>query len=405
MNERTPPGGRDRDRGRRQLTVDLAMIGLAAVATVLTSGVLAGETHEDPDLVVIDQVVSALACGLLWWRRRHPVAIALVIQVLSLPSHAMAGPVLASLFTVAVHCRTRTLVLLVLLKLTLMPVNVDQRPESSVSDAASVAFMLVVMTAVVSWGLSVRYRRRLHETLYEQAQRRTREAIAREMHDVLAHRLSLLSVHAGALEYHPDASPEQVRDAAAVIRSSAHQALEELRDVIGVLRAGPEGPAAERAGSTRPQPTLADLPQLAEESRRAGTPVQLDTAVQRDTAVGPGGTVGPDRGAAERPASPPEALGRTVYRVVQEALTNVRKHAPGAKALVHVAGAPGDGITVRVSNRVPAPQAARVPGARVPGAGAGLTGLRERVTLAGGRLEHTRGRDDFVLTAWLPWPA
>ncbi|WP_226961390.1 MULTISPECIES: sensor histidine kinase [Streptomyces] len=397
MNERTPSDGRGGDR--RQLTVDLAMIGLAAVATVLSSGVLAGETHEDPDVVVIDQVVAALACGLLWWRRRHPVAIALIVQVLSLPSHAMAGPMLASLFTVAVHCRTRTLVLLVLLKLALMPVNVDQRPESSISDGASVAFMLVVMTAVISWGLSVRYRRRLHETLYEQAQRRTREAIAREMHDVLAHRLSLLSVHAGALEYHPDASPEQVRDAAAVIRSSAHQALEELRDVIGVLRAGPGAPAAEPAGSTRPQPTLADLPQLAEESRRAGTPVHLRIPAWPDTLVEPDG-----RGAGP-PGPPPEAVGRTVYRVVQEALTNVRKHAPGAEALVHVAGGPGDGITVRVSNRVPAPQPARVPGTRVPGAGAGLTGLRERVTLAGGRLEHTRGRDDFVLTAWLPWPA
>ncbi|SOD62707.1 Signal transduction histidine kinase [Streptomyces zhaozhouensis] len=381
--ERGTRGGRE--EGRRQLTVDLAMIGLAAVTTVLTSGVLAGETHENPDVVVLDQVVAALACGLLWWRRRHPLGVALVIQVLALPSHAMAGPMLASLFTVAVHCRTRTLVWLLVLKLLLMPFNVAQRPESSLSDTASVAMMLVVMTAVVSWGLSVRYRRRLRATLYEQAQRRTREAIAREMHDVLAHRLSLLSVHAGALEFHPDAPAEQVRAAAAVIRSSAHQALEELRDVIGVLRetpegAGPPGDGTEPAGTTRPQPTLDDLPRLADESRGAGTPVRLD----RRTAPG---------------QDPPPAVGRTAYRVVQEALTNVRKHAPGAEALVTVEGGPGEGLTVRVGNRL-----AAGPALRVPGAGAGLTGLEERVTLAGGRLEHGGDRDGFRLTAWLPWP-
>ncbi|GAA3851750.1 histidine kinase [Streptomyces sedi] len=376
MREWAARGGHEEDR--RQLAVDLAMIGLAAVTTVLTSGVLAGETHEDPDIVVLDQVVAALACGLLWWRRRHPLAVALVIQALALPSHAMAGPMLASLFTVAVHCRTRTLVWLVVVKLLLMPFNVAQRPESSLSDTASVAMMLVVMTAVVSWGLSVRYRRRLRETLYEQAQRRTREAIAREMHDVLAHRLSLLSVHAGALEFHPDAPAEQVREAAAVIRSSAHQALEELRDVIGVLRGAPGDPGD--AGAPRPQPTWEDLPRLAEESRSAGTPVRLE----RRTAPG---------------QVPPPAVGRTAYRVVQEALTNVRKHAPGAEAQVTVEGGPGAGLTVRVDNRLTA-----APAVRVPGAGAGLTGLGERVALAGGRLEHTGDRDGFHLVAWLPWP-
>src|SRR5262249_56557879 len=85
----------------------------------------------------------------------------------------------------------------------------------------------------------------------EQAQQRAREQIAREMHDVLGHRLSLLSVHAGALEYHPDASAEEIARAAKVIRESAHQALQDLREVIGVLRA-PVGQL--------PQPTLAAVP-------------------------------------------------------------------------------------------------------------------------------------------------
>ncbi|UED88079.1 sensor histidine kinase [Streptomyces profundus] len=378
MNELRPPTGFAR-RLPRQAAVDLAMIGLAAVATVASSGVLAGETHDSTSAVVLDQVVAGLLCGALWWRRRRPVALSLLVMLAGLPSHAMAGPMLAMLFTVAVHCRTRTLVLLVLAKLATMPINVDQRPESAISDGQSVAFMLVVMVAVISWGLSVRYRRHLRDTLYHQAQRRTREAIAREMHDVLAHRLSLLSVHAGALEYRADASPEQVREAAGVIRSSAHQALEELREVIGVLRAEP-GEEPGTGEGERPQPTLGDLPRLVDEARAAGTGVRLER--RTDDAEPPRG-----------------AVGRTAYRVVQEGLTNVRKHAPGAEATVTVTGAPGEGLTVRVANRLAEPPTERIPGAR-----AGLRGLDERVSLAGGRLEHGRTRDDFLLSAWLPWP-
>lgn len=147
----------------------------------------------------------------------------------------------------------------------------------------------------------------------EQAQHQAREAIAREIHDVLGHRLSLLSVHAGALEYHPGASAEDVARAAKVIRESAHQALQDLREVVGVLRA----PVGEL-----PQPTLADLQQLVAESGQAGMRVDLREEVH--------GAV-------------PGRVGRTAYRTVQEALTNARKHAPGAEVRVSLTGAPGRG--------------------------------------------------------------
>lgn len=91
-----------------------------------------------------------------------------------------------------------------------------------------------------------------------------RRRIAREMHDVLAHRLSLLSVHAGALEFRPDAPPEEIAEAAGVIRESAKSALEELRGVIGVLRED-----GSISSTQPPQPTLADLPALVDESRAA----------------------------------------------------------------------------------------------------------------------------------------
>jgi signal transduction histidine kinase len=123
------------------------------------------------------------------------------------------------------------------------------------------------------------------------------------------------------------------------------------------------------------------LAALADESRAAGTKVRLDLAVE--PAVVPGGT------------------GRTAYRIVQEGLTNARKHAPGTAVRVAVAGAPGQGLTIDVRNPWPA-------GSRpttIPGTGTGLVGLAERAALAGGRLAHGRTLDNhFALTAWLPWP-
>jgi signal transduction histidine kinase len=212
----------------------------------------------------------------------------------------------------------------------------------------------------------------------EQARQAERARIAREMHDVLAHRISLLSLHAGALEFRPDAPPDEVARAASVIRASAHDALEDLRTVIGVLRETPDGDAPER-----PQPVLGDLPSLIEESRAAGMRVSFDSRI---SAVGL-----------------PEGTGRSAYRIVQEGLTNARKHARGSAVDVTVAGAPGGGLEIEIRNRLPvgAPAAS----AEIPGAGTGIIGLAERASLAGGRLEHGRtDAGDYRLWAWLPWP-
>jgi signal transduction histidine kinase len=196
----------------------------------------------------------------------------------------------------------------------------------------------------------------------EQAQQRARDEIAREMHDVLGHRLSLLSVHAGALEFRPDASAEEIAGAAKVIRENAHQALQDLREVIGVLRA----PVGEL-----PQPTLADVRQLVEESGRAG--MRVDLAQEVD------GTV-------------PDLAGRTAYRIVQEALTNARKHAPGAEVHVTVAGGPGQGLAVEVANGPPGPGPAS-PGRDLPGSPS------ESPWLAGG---WSTGPPTGAAGAWRP---
>jgi signal transduction histidine kinase len=238
----------------------------------------------------------------------------------------------------------------------------------------------------------VRARRQLLSTLRDRAQRAEadqlvraerarlaeRTRIAREMHDVLAHRISLVALHAGALEVALDLPPAQVRESAALLRLTAHQALEELRDVIGVLR---EEPGQERP-STVPQPTLADIPRLVEETRRSGAKIDFEMQVD-DAAAAPG------------------PLGRDAYRIVQEALTNISKHARGTLAQVRVAGAPNRGLHVCVRNP-PAVGAHDRPAP--PGSGTGLLGLQERVTLANGVLVH--GPDasgDFVVEADLPW--
>ena len=167
-----------------------------------------------------------------------------------------------------------------------------------------------------------------------QAQVAERARIAREMHDVLAHRISLVAMHSGALAYRTDLTPEQVAETAEVVRESANHALTELRAVLGVLRDVP-GPGAPSDDSPQPpQPTLDDLDTLVAEARSGGATVLLDRS-----------------GALE---GVPEQVSRGAFRIVQEGLTNARKHAPGVTVRVTVSTAPEGGLddeAVRVTVR------------------------------------------------------
>ena len=164
------------------------------------------------------------------------------------------------------------------------------------------------------------------------------------------------------------------------IRDSAHLALEDLREILGVLRAGPREPD----DRLRPQPGLEHLDELIADARAAGVRITVVDLLKE--------------------APPGAALGRTVYRLVQEGLTNAGKHAPGSTVSIELSRA-GDGdLHVVLANPLPVR-----PVRALPGAGAGLLGLAERVDLLGGRFEHGVHRDaDGVLTfrleAWLPWP-
>jgi signal transduction histidine kinase len=198
-----------------------------------------------------------------------------------------------------------------------------------------------------------------------------RAAIAREMHDVLAHRISQISMYAGALAFRRDLDVDQLRAGISDVQERANDALADLRGVLGVLRDPDTGLVQHR-----PQPTFDDIDDLIDASRAGGARIDVENRI------------------STRPV--PTALGRTMYRIVQEGITNATKHAPGARLHVELSGGE-DGVDVVVRNPL-APGAGRVPGAQL-----GLVGLRERVELAGGELEHERNGATFVLRASLPW--
>ncbi|MFJ5772928.1 histidine kinase [Streptomyces sp. NPDC093094] len=381
------PGRRPR-RTARDWLVDFSCFLLAVGIGLLAADALPDEKDLPGAVAVLDQVLGALACAAVWLRRRWPVGLAVAMVPVGLLSVTAGGAVLITVFTLAVHRPFRYVAWIGGISLALQPLYYWLRPEPGLPYLVAVAFSAVITVAVVSCGLLVRSKRQLMLSLRdharraetearlraERAQRLAREAIAREMHDVLAHRLTLLSVHAGALEFRPDAPREEIARAAGVIRESAHDALQDLREIIGVLRAG------ESDDSGRPQPTLAALDTLVSESREAGMKVTLAQHVTD-------------------PAAVPASVGRTAYRIAQECLTNARKHAPGTEVTVTVTGTPGDGVTVTVRN--PAPDGEVPP---VPGSGQGLIGLTERATLAGGRLDHgPTPAGGFEVRAWLPW--
>ena len=227
-------------------------------------------------------------------------------------------------------------------------------------------------------------RRELVESLQDRAERaeaerslRAREAvllernrIAGEMHDVLGHKLSLLTLQAGALEVNPS-DAEAVERSAIQIRSTARAALDDLRDVIGALRADDDAPLMPTAG-------LGDVTTLIQKSREAGAHVTLEDSLTDTRGIEP-------------------VVGRAVHRIVQESLANAHHHAPNERIHVCLSGVPGRGITVEIENAIPSD------GPINPGNGTGLDGLAERVRLAGGTFTAGPAGERFWVRARLPW--
>ncbi len=339
-------------------------------------------------IALVDPVACLIAIGLLPLRRRAPLTIAVVTAGLgAVSASTQSGPAQLAAVSNATHRRwapiaVNGVVFVIALSIfeLLFPVSSFGQPWFGV--ASSVLVFLVP----AGFGLYIGARRALVASLHERALEAERERelqvaaaeagertrIAREMHDVLAHRISLVAMHAGALTYREDLTRGQTREAALLVQDNARRALGELSQVLGVLRAS-------GGGVEPPQPTLAALPALLEEATRAGAVIDVAGDIAGD---------------------PPELVSRTAYRIVQEALTNARKHAPGAPIAVRVDGGPGGLLVVEVTNGA----ALSGPRADAGGSGLGLVGLAERAELAGGTIEYgPDAKAGFAVRAWLPW--
>lgn len=373
-----------RVRTRPPVAIVTVVLVLAAAGTVW--GDIASDTATP--LVLLDIVCGVLGCcvGLVVFRR--PVSAALAVIVLAALAPTATAPTSVGLVTVG---RLRTFPVALAIASAGVAAHLVRylwRPVYGLSFGWWALLVVLGHLAMIGWGALAQARSALIDSLRERADRAEAEqgrrvaearaaeraSIAREMHDVLAHRLSLLATYAGALEYRPDMAPEQLATAAGVIRTGVHQALDELRDVVAVLR-------DDTADDVEPPvPALTELSGLVAESRAVGTPVEVRDQLADASAL-------------------PGMTGRTAYRVVQEALTNARKHAPGQPVRIDLDGTPGARLVIDVRN----PLVDAV--AEIPGAGAGLMGLTERVRLAGGQLDHNTTAGEFRLHAWLPWPA
>lgn len=375
-------------RSKRDIAIDVLMILLAAAIGAVA---ISPRLDDISGMIVADLAVGVAGCVAMVWRRRWPLALAIVTTVASGFTSAIGGVALLAVFSLAVHKPMRYAVSVALASFVTALTNRWLYPEGQESLLAVLVFWSLMAAVAVGWGTMVRNRRQLLISLAERARtveaeqrerianaRATeRERLAREMHDVLAHRMSLLSVHAGALEFRPDAPPEDIRRAAGVIRAGVHQMLVDLRDVIAMLREDSEDFA-------QPTRSLSTLPTLFGEAEEAGSQIRatIDICDLDDV---------------------PGVVSRAAYRIVQEGLTNARKHAGAVPVTVHISGGPGDGLNVRIHQ--PLSMAANSAIEPIPGAKSGLVGINERVTLAGGELSYGVVERNFVLTARLPWEA
>ncbi|MFJ4621407.1 sensor histidine kinase [Streptomyces sp. NPDC088812] len=357
----------------------------------------------DAGIPVAAGVVFGLLTGsVLLVRRQWPVAVVLVsIAITPAQMGFLMG--IVGLYTLAASELPRRIIgslagmqLVGTLIVTLVRVRQDMvRGDLDLGDwfvpFASITTSLGLTAPPVLLGLYVGARRRLMESLRERADSLERELqllaeraeeraewarseertrIAREMHDVVAHRVSLMVVHAAALQAVARKDPEKAVRNAALVGDMGRQALTELREMLGVLRSG-EGarrvvavvaPVVSRGGEEGEGPCLSELEELVGQSAAAGMVVELSVE-------------------GEVRAYAPE-VEQTAFRVVQEALTNVHKHAAGAKTHVRLAHRVAE-IAMQVENEPPS-EVGSASSAGLPSGGNGLVGMRERVVGLGG---------------------
>lgn len=399
-----PPGLRRRNLAWRY---GLAVLTAGLQVSSVVQAALRHEWGAWGGLVVAWNMLWVFAgVWLMRQRRRHPLRTS-VLQSLSV---ALTGSVLFApdwaLASLATRRRMREVVpaaVVFLLCRDLAVINPLAEGGTDLDDPLMHLVLLVItlleMALLVMIGFYAGARRDLLASLREQVQQaeraqelaalharaEERNRIAREMHDVVAHRISLVALHAGALAYRDDLDPERTREIAATIQQNASASLTELRSVLGQLRSVPD-PASGMVLPERPQPTLNDVDGLVRDARAAGMQIDFRNGIEHPELLSP-------------------QTGRHMFRIVQESLTNARKHAQGARVRASITGSPGSGLRLVVRNGL------RPGAALLPGSGVGLVGVHERAQMLGGWsragvLDDPTGEwpaGCFELEVWLPW--
>lgn len=353
---------------------------------------LDNSTHYGSDFAAA--AVVAVATLSLAWRRRRPLLTACVVATavagpelftpLTITLWGHFVPLMVACYTVARWCDLRSAAIGTVLTAAALAVVMLRLP--ALGTAANIPFTLIPLTGVVVAGRVLRARAERHAELAARAERLEtdretqiagaledeRNRIARELHDVVAHCVSVMVVQAGVAEDLLDRSPAGAREPLRAVQDTGRQAVAELERMLGLLRSGRAASVPDLA----PQPGTAQLPALTERMSTLGLPVQL-------TVSGGARVI-------------PPGVDLTAYRIVQEALTNTLKHAgDGAKANVELRYLP-DALEVDVTDDGRGPTT-------TAGTGHGLIGMRERVSVYGGTLRVGAGPGGgFAVEARLP---
>jgi signal transduction histidine kinase len=367
-------------RGRFDL-VEIADVITALICFAITNATLAHQNanypgHRAPGLLLL---LAFLTCAPLALRTRLPL-VAWTATTLAVIGTSLVVSVGASgyllvvllvyslcLYAVAVRCRPR----IVVAAAAVTVVGAGFLEPGAVPEAVFLAVSPLLIGAVV------RQRRSGERQLEEQERRHSgeralleeRQRIARELHDVVAHHMSVIAIQAEAAPYKTADPPPELVESFGDIRASALAGLSELRRVLGVLRAGQQ--------DTAPQPGLADLDVLLDSARSGGVSVTVTHS--------------------GNPMPLPEGVDLSAYRIVQEALSNAMRHAPGSHVQVHLAYR-DDGVALQIRNDAVPP-----PFPPPAGGGHGIIGMRERTAMLGGTLNAAPTEDGgFQVTALLP---
>ncbi len=377
-----------------------ALMGALSFLTMLMIYDLEGFTDQRiGTLITVDLLLAPVLFVMMALRRKYPL-FAIVVSCMAAGFGSLgSGAISITVISVATRRRWKELVpagvFWLISTWTMQQANGgafgSSIAELAIGSFGSLAILLVIglfiggrRQAIGALHARIAAAEDIRDARFAQARSNERSSIAREMHDVLAHRIYLVALHAGALSFRTDLAPEQVAETAEIIRDNSHQALKELRTVLGVLRDPAHG---FDETPDLPQPALTDLAGLIQDSRLAGTRIDLQAP---DELLASFGELDP-------------TISRNAYRVLQECLTNARKHAPHALITLDLSGDQNTGLLMECRNTLHS-SPSLTQDLDTPGSGLGLVGMQERIRASGGTLEFGSLSDkSFAVKVWLPW--